>query len=96
MAQLIEAYEPIGAVTLSKEFSQEFLECLLLQTYEHRMSPEDRAKRDAEEVLKDENVKAELMKKTFSINISGERVPRVISLASFFPDSNGGENGNSN
>lgn len=94
MAQLIEAYEPVGAVTLSKEFSQEFLECLLLQTYEHRMSPEDRAKRDAEEVLKEQ--KPELMKKQFSINIPGERVPRVISLASFFPDSNGDENGDSN
>lgn len=86
MAQLIEAYEPTGAIALAKEFSQEFLECLLIQSAEHRMSQEDRVKRDAEEAL--EKQKSELMKKEFSIKISGERLPRTISMANFFPNTN--------
>lgn len=83
---MIEAYEPQGAIALAKQYSAEFLECLLFQTAEHRMTPEDRAKRDAEETLKQQ--KSDLMKREFRIQIAGERIPRVLSLSSFFP---GGE-----
>ena len=57
------------------------------------MSEEDRTKRDAEEAIREQ--KAELMKKEIRINITGENIPRVISLASFFPPNLGQENGNS-
>lgn len=49
------------------------------------MSHEDRVKRDAEETLQKQ--KADLVKRELRISISNERIPRVISLASFFPDS---------
>ena len=90
MAQLIEAYEPTGAIALAQGYSQEFLECLLLQTYEHRMSAEDRAKRDAEDVLNKQ--KPELLSKEFSVKITGEKIPRIISMANFFPTNNGALN----
>jgi hypothetical protein len=88
---LIEAYEPQGAIALSNEYPAEFLECLLFQTVEHRMSDEDRAKRQAEETLKDQ--KADLLKRELRISIAGEQMPRILSMASFFPDANTGENG---
>ena len=62
----------------------------MFQTAEHRMTPEDRAKRDAEETLKQQ--KADLMKREFRIQIAGERIPRILSLASYFPE--GDQNGN--
>jgi hypothetical protein len=55
------------------------------------MSDEDRAKRQAEETLKGQ--KADLLKRELRISISGERMPRILSMASFFPDANTGENG---
>ena len=55
------------------------------------MSDEDRAKRQAEETLRDQ--KADLLKRELRISISGEQIPRVLSMASFFPDANTGENG---
>ena len=54
------------------------------------MSEEDRNKRDAEEAIKEQ--KADLLKRELRINISGERIPRIISLASFFPSPIGEEN----
>ena len=84
MAQLIEAYEPLGAIALSKEYPAEFLECLLFQTVEHRMSDDDRKQRDAQEELAKQ--KEDLMKREFRIQMTNERIPRVISLASFFPE----------
>lgn len=57
------------------------------------MSDEDRTKRDAEEAIKEQ--KAELMKKEIRLNITGERIPRIISLASFFPNPIGEEDGDS-
>jgi len=83
----------MGAIALSKEYSAEFLECLLFQTVEHRMTDEDRAKRDAEEALK--NQKADLLKRELRISITGERIPRIISMASFFPDPITENNGDS-
>lgn len=87
---MIEAYEPQGALALANQYPAEFLECLLFQTVEHRMSEEDRTKRDAEEAIKEQ--KADLLKRELRINISGERIPRIISLASFFPNPIGEEN----
>lgn len=55
------------------------------------MSDEDRAKRQAEETLSEQ--KADLLKRELRVQITGERIPRILSLASFFPTETQENNG---